>query len=112
MKALSILYHDVVRESFEESGFPGAAAGRYKFTQTEFATHLRRMTEKAKALAVPVDLLLDGAVSNPFFMTIDDGGSSAVYIAEELERYNWRGHFFVTTNYIDTPTFVSRDQIR
>ncbi len=112
MKALSILYHDVVREDFEESGFPGAAAGRYKFTRSEFSTHLSRMTEKATGMAVPVDLLLDGAVSRPFFMTIDDGGSSAVYIAEELERHDWRGHFFVTTNYIDTPTFVSRDQIR
>ncbi len=112
MKALSILYHDVIRENFEESGFPGAAAARYKFTQSEFAIHLSRMTAKATALAVPVDLLLDGPVTNPFFMTIDDGGSSAVYIAEELERHNWRGHFFVTTNYIDTPTFVSRDQIR
>ena len=114
MRALSILYHDVVRENFEESGFPGAAAARYKFTEVEFGAHLRRMADKASSAAVPVDLLFDSTAEarQPFFMTLDDGGSSAVYIAEALERYNWRGHFFVTTNYIDTPTFVSREQIR
>ena len=72
------------------------------------------MAAKATSSAAAVDVLLDhldnGAT--PFFMTLDDGGSSAVYIAKELEKHNWRGHFFVTTNYIDTPTFVSSDQIR
>ena len=114
MRALSILYHDVVRENFEESGFPGAAAARYKFTEAEFGSHLCSMAAKAPSAAVPVDILFDeaGADRQPFLMTLDDGGSSAVYIAEALERQNWRGHFFVTTNYIDTPTFVSRGQIR
>jgi peptidoglycan/xylan/chitin deacetylase (PgdA/CDA1 family) len=112
--ALSILYHDVVRENFEESGFPGAAAARYKFTHAEFEKHLGRMASKASSRAVPLDVLFDQNATDqqPFFMTLDDGGSSAVYIAEALERFNWRGHFFVTTNYIDAPTFVSRDQIR
>jgi peptidoglycan/xylan/chitin deacetylase (PgdA/CDA1 family) len=114
VRALSILYHDVVHENFEESGFPGAAAARYKFTETEFEAHLRRMAERAPSDAVSVDRWFAGSATGqrPFFMTLDDGGSSAVYIAEALERRNWRGHFFVTTNYIDTPTFVARDQIR
>lgn len=112
MKALSILYHDVVEKDFEESGFPGAAAARYKFRREEFKTHLDSMASKSRAAAVALDSFLAGTAADPFFMTIDDGGASAVYIAEELERCGWRGHFFVTTDYIDTPTFVSKDQIR
>src|SRR5262249_33121711 len=37
---------------------------------------------------------------------------SAVYLAEALERYNWRANFFVTTDRIDTKTFLSTDQLR
>ena len=46
-------------------------------------------------------------------LTFDDGGSSAwEHIAPMLEEHGWRGCFFITTDYIDQPAFLSRDQIR
>ena len=112
MKALSILYHDVVVRDFEESGFPGEAAARYKFRRDEFDVHLQEMAKRARCPATTFDAGLAQQSGTPFFMTIDDGGVSAIYVAEQLERSEWRGHFFVTTDFIDTPAFISRDQIR
>ena len=51
--------------------------------------------------------------SHPGWMlTFDDGGVSELTpIADILEEHGWRGHFFVATNFIDTPPFLSRQQI-
>jgi peptidoglycan/xylan/chitin deacetylase (PgdA/CDA1 family) len=47
------------------------------------------------------------------FITFDDGGRSAyTHIADALEERNWRGHFFVATDFIDTPAFLTGAQIR
>ena len=49
----------------------------------------------------------------PTLLSFDDGGVSAYeHIAPMLESYNWVGCFFITTDRIDTPAFVSREQIR
>src|SRR5205823_11855730 len=46
-------------------------------------------------------------------LTFDDGGASAITtIAPMLEEFGWRGHFFITTDYIDAPGFLTREQIR
>ena len=51
----------------------------------------------------------DGGV----LFTFDDGGvSAATRSAPRLEAYAWRGLFFVTTDRIGTPGFVSEDQVR
>ena len=49
----------------------------------------------------------------PFTIGFDDGGvSSATIIAEELGRLDWKGHFFITTDRIGKPGFVSETQLR
>jgi peptidoglycan/xylan/chitin deacetylase (PgdA/CDA1 family) len=46
-------------------------------------------------------------------LTFDDGGASAYHvIADLLERRGWRGHFFIPTDYIGRPEFLSVSQIR
>jgi peptidoglycan/xylan/chitin deacetylase (PgdA/CDA1 family) len=48
-----------------------------------------------------------------WLLTFDDGGVTAYDpIADILEANGWRGHFFITVNYIDSPSFVSAEQIR
>jgi peptidoglycan/xylan/chitin deacetylase (PgdA/CDA1 family) len=45
--------------------------------------------------------------------TFDDGGVSALTeIADRLQTLGWRGHFFITTDRIGQPGFLSADQIR
>ena len=45
-------------------------------------------------------------------LTFDDGGASALQVAERLERHGWRGSFFVVTGRIGTPGFLSADGVR
>lgn len=54
-----------------------------------------------------------GGGATPFLLTFDDGGrSAAMCIAGMLDERAWRGHFFVTTDYIGARSFVSREQVR
>jgi len=48
----------------------------------------------------------------PPILTFDDGGVSAFSpIADLLEEFGWRGHFFITTDRIGTPGFLDQRQI-
>jgi peptidoglycan/xylan/chitin deacetylase (PgdA/CDA1 family) len=54
-----------------------------------------------------------GSEMLPFLLTFDDGGeSAATCIAGVLEKYEWRGHFFVTAGQIGKKGFVNPKQIR
>lgn len=112
MKAISIMYHDVVESGAEKtSGFSGADADLYKVEIERFEKDLRRIAEVRNGLANKVTDLTEN--QNPFFITFDDGGRSAfTQTIDALERRGWRGHFFVATNFIDTPTFLSESEIR
>lgn len=112
LRALTILYHDVVAEHFDESGFPGEAAARYKLRRADFERHLAAMTTRGIGPAVAASRASLPQSPMPFFLTVDDGGSSAIFIAETLERLGWRGTFFITTDRIGTAAFVSAQQIR
>jgi peptidoglycan/xylan/chitin deacetylase (PgdA/CDA1 family) len=95
---MTLMYHDVVPSGSEEtSGFPGRDAAIYKVTPERFEAHLSAI---ARARDVPPTL------------TFDDGGISALYAAEALERRGWRGHFFVTTDYIGARGFLDEAGIR
>ena len=112
MRALTVLYHDVIAADFDESGFPGPAAARYKFKRDEFEAHLEAMRARSTSPAVATTPAALGVNAQPFFFTIDDGGSSAVYIAAALDRIGWRGTFFITTDRIGSKAFVSAEEIR
>jgi peptidoglycan/xylan/chitin deacetylase (PgdA/CDA1 family) len=96
---LSIMYHDVVENgNYAASGFPGEGADMYKLDRTEFA----RQLEAIRA-----------AGSGEVLLTFDDGGASAYNpIAGMLEPYGWRGYFFITTDWIGLPGFLTAEQIR
>jgi peptidoglycan/xylan/chitin deacetylase (PgdA/CDA1 family) len=94
----ALLYHDVVGEGAPQgSGFPGPGAARYKLTRQAFCAHL-------DALA---------ALPTPGVLTFDDGGCSAFApVAGLLEERGWRGHFFVATDYLGRPGFLTPAQVR
>jgi peptidoglycan/xylan/chitin deacetylase (PgdA/CDA1 family) len=97
----ALMYHDVVAAGSENSsGFPGRDAARYKVTPEHFQAHL-----DAIASSTPPDLPAP-------LLTFDDGGASANWVADELERYGLFGHFFVTVNYIGTGGFLDERAIR
>jgi peptidoglycan/xylan/chitin deacetylase (PgdA/CDA1 family) len=116
VRVFSLLYHDIIgREGeWDSSGFPGRAAARYKLTRDEFARHLAAIAQRAGISPTTVNAVrYDSPRGKALLLTFDDGGSGAFPLtAEMLERYGWRGHFFVTVGRIGTPGFLGPGQIR
>jgi peptidoglycan/xylan/chitin deacetylase (PgdA/CDA1 family) len=115
---IALIYHDVVPAGhFDASGFPGTGAARYKFINSEFHSHLEALQGVAQAGSfsagnAPPESAGQGPASLPCLLTFDDGGNSSILtIAGMLEERGWTGHFFVTTDLIDAPAFVSRQQV-
>ena len=115
VKVIAFMFHDVVTgDAYNTSGFPGGAAARYKLEPYEFEEDCRAIASVVPPGAVR---LLDPdhpESATPIIpLTFDDGGRSAYdHIAGALEARGWRGHFFVTTDYIGTAGFLTTSQIR
>lgn len=116
MRSLSLLYHDVVEGgNFDSSGRPGRGAATFKLEVEEFRRHLAAIAAATPTRPVTVLDLLDGPPRPdvPLLVTFDDGGSSTYQpIADLLEGLGWRGHFFIITDSIGAPGFLSGRQIR
>ncbi|HWB82784.1 MAG TPA: polysaccharide deacetylase family protein [Bryobacteraceae bacterium] len=114
MRALSIMYHDVVENgNSEASGFPGEGAHIYKLEKEDFGRHMDAI--RTAIGEKPIGAVGKGPAEGecPVFLTFDDGGVSAHdLIGGMLERHSWRGHFFVTTDWIGRPGFLNAAQIR
>lgn len=112
MKAITLLYHDVVPTGhFAASGFPGEDAAIYKLDLKSFEQHLDA-TQSVVSRCITVEELQTRS-RRPLLLTFDDGGVSAhEYIADLLEARGWRGHFFVTTDWIGRTGFLTTNQIR
>ena len=114
-KVITLLYHDVVEPGeFSSSGFSSVDADIYKFARPDFEHHLEAIDHTFAGRVI----LLDGPAagegpSDSLVLTFDDGGASALSpIADLLEVRGWRGHFFIATNYIGQPGFLTAAQIR
>jgi peptidoglycan/xylan/chitin deacetylase (PgdA/CDA1 family) len=119
MQALAIMYHDVVENGdFESSGFPGEGAHVYKLRREDFELHLEAIRaaagqDRVSTIARRRELAGGLAGAPPVFLTFDDGGVTFFSpIAEMLERFGWRGHFFITTDRIGESGFLSETQLR
>jgi peptidoglycan/xylan/chitin deacetylase (PgdA/CDA1 family) len=112
----ALMYHDVTEPGREDaSGFPGGDAARYKLAPALFRSHLAAL--RARVARPPVTIGTIGHGPPPqgmphWLLTFDDGGASAEAIADALEQFGWRGHFFVTTGYIGRPGFADPRQLR
>ncbi len=107
---ISLLYHDVVSAGeLASSGFPQADATVYKLSRPEFESHLEAIRNEVQGSEVI--LLNSGAQKIPakaLLFTFDDGGVSAMSIADQLEARRWRGHFFIATDFIGQTGFPHR----
>jgi peptidoglycan/xylan/chitin deacetylase (PgdA/CDA1 family) len=120
MRVTSLCYHDVITGSaFNTSGFPGEESAGYKLDTVAFRQHLEAIEDQvmehssARRPGHVMELLGGLGRKQGCLLTFDDGGTSAITtIAPMLEDFGWRGHFFITTDYIDAPGFLTRDEIR
>jgi peptidoglycan/xylan/chitin deacetylase (PgdA/CDA1 family) len=113
LKARSILYHDVTEPGdYDSSGFPGPAAGHYKLAWPDFEQHLEAIRGILQSAPMTIlELLADNAPQKGFLLTFDDGGISTLRIAERLQEYGWRAHFFISTDYVGRPGFLKAEHI-
>lgn len=87
------MYHDIVTRSDKTSGFQNDSAFMYKVDATIFEKQVMDANDDV-------------------IFTFDDGGFSFLtHAAPILEKYGKRGVFFISTKYIDTPGFLSSEQI-
>jgi peptidoglycan/xylan/chitin deacetylase (PgdA/CDA1 family) len=112
-KARSILYHDVTEPGdYDSSGFPGPAAGHYKLAWPDFERHLEAIRGILKSAPLTIfDLLAETSSRPGFLLTFDDGGISTLRIAERLQEYGWRAHFFISTDYVGKPGFLKAEHM-
>jgi peptidoglycan/xylan/chitin deacetylase (PgdA/CDA1 family) len=119
MRVISLLFHDVYASEPAESGFISAAANRYKLTVDEFDAQLAGVFAVRSDSAILSRGITDRhdaslqMAAAPFAITVDDGGLSYyTTIAERLEKRGWRGHCFVTTDFVGSRGFLSSTQLR
>jgi peptidoglycan/xylan/chitin deacetylase (PgdA/CDA1 family) len=129
LRALTLMYHDVVddqgspggagKPDWLASGFPDPDGFSYKLATREFAAHLaaiaalgRKTTLATQLAEIPPGLTVHSDADPPLLITFDDGGRSAMEAAELLEQHGFRGHFFVASNWLGTPAFLNAGQAR
>ena len=103
-------YHEVT-EHPAAAGFQRPGAWPYKHTPDAFARDL----EAIAAGPCPPERVTDVDLARPgrhVLLTFDDGGKSAVAIADTLAARGWTGHFFIVTGLIGTRTFLTVQEIR
>lgn len=113
MQLTSIMYHDIVESGeLSSSGFGGSHADIYKLDVSAFEEHLKLLGDSDIRSCLVGEI--NGQVGkNQLAITFDDGGEGAyTHAADLLEKHGFRGHFFVATDFIDTSTFLKKDQIR
>jgi peptidoglycan/xylan/chitin deacetylase (PgdA/CDA1 family) len=109
MKAIALTYHDVT------DGLQAGHKALYKIDHRDFHDHILSIRGRLDGTDVSrIDAFRCWKKTEvPVFLTFDDGELGAFnYVADELEQYGWRGHFFITTDWIGRPGFMNRRQIR
>ena len=108
--AASFGYHEATNDP-ASAGFQRPGALPYKHTRDAFTRDL----EAIAAGPCPPERVTDVDLSIPgrhVFLTFDDGGKSAAWIADALAARGWKGHFFIVTGLVGTRTFLTAQEIR
>lgn len=106
----AFMYHEVANDP-TRTGFQRPGAREYTLTRRMFSGHLDEIGDGplTPALVTGVDITAPG---RHLLLTFDDGGLSALAVAEELTRRNWKGHFLICTGRIGDRTFLDGPGIR
>ena len=112
-KSITLLYHDaIINEDYDASGFPGKAASIYKLDINLMTEHFLEVNKVIKNRPRSI-YKIENHQEYPIYVTFDDGGKSFTnLISAELNKLEWVGHFFITTDYIGKESFVNSVEIR
>jgi peptidoglycan/xylan/chitin deacetylase (PgdA/CDA1 family) len=111
MRAISLMFHDVFDPRTPPTANPERRTSLYTLEYARFRDHLQAIRRERGVETI--DSFRSWGAEVPVFLTFDDGEASAYTLsAGALERNDWRGHFFVTTDWIGQPGFLNPVQIR
>ena len=97
------MYHDIYESNINESGFLRKRDLPYKLNAIQFEEQIKAIKGYCGKNKKSQDDIV---------FTFDDGGKSFYSVAAPiLEKYGFKGLFFVTTQYIGTKTFLTRNEI-
>lgn len=100
---IHLMYHDVFESNIKESGFLRKRDYPYKISAHSFEEQIQAIATFCRD---------KGICQDDVVFTFDDGGKSFYnVVAPILERYGYQGMFFISTQYIDTDTFLSKQEI-
>jgi peptidoglycan/xylan/chitin deacetylase (PgdA/CDA1 family) len=109
------MYHEVTDDP-KTSGFQRPGALPYTLSRPAFAAHLNAIADGRLTPELVSDLDLTSNNGNGkhrhLLLTFDDGGASAMYVAEELARRGWKAHFFIITGRMGERTFLKPGDVR
>lgn len=104
MNQIILMYHDITSRDNKKSGFQNPTALKYKVEEETFENQVKTIFDYITQRGFQQDSVV---------FTFDDGGVSALTVAAPiLEKYGFKGYFFVATKYIGTSLFLNKDQIR
>ena len=109
LQVLTFLYHEVV-DSPTDSGFQRKSAIPYKHGVQEFKDNIDIIVKNSE-LITTIKQLETNTNNKATLVAFDDGGKSNITSASYLEKYNVKGHFFITTNLIGDPYFMNETQL-
>jgi len=114
MEVAGLMYHEVTDDP-RTSGFQRPGAVPYTLSRAAFGRHLDAIAAGPMRPELVSELDLCGNGKRPprhLLLTFDDGGASAMYVAEELARRGWKAHFLIITSRIGERTFLKHADIR
>lgn len=96
MVRITLMYHDVLNDTCQKSGFQKVGAIQYAINSSTLESHLK---------------FAEGKDNIQF--SFDDGGCSFyTVIADMLEHFGRRGIFYISTSYIGKDYFMNEEQVK
>lgn len=110
---ITIGFHDVVEDLSQAQPIGPGFTTAYTIDRQHFRASLAAIQSRLKGRSILRVIDAEDDASESAFLTVDDGMlSTFTIVAPELEHLDWRGHFFVTTDWIGRPGFLNKQQIR
>ena len=104
MNKIVLMYHCIYQYSLKESGFQNESAFMYKVQLETFEKEVKSVSEFLIQHNLPKDEIK---------FSFDDGGVSFLTLAAPvLEKYGFRGIFFISTQYIGKQGFLTESQVK
>ena len=99
----TLMYHDVYLHEKTESGINIDSAQSYKISASQFERQIKAIREYVDAHKID---------ESSIRISFDDGGVSFLTVtAPILEKYGFKGYFFIATGFLNSDGFLSDEQV-